>query len=63
MEALITLLALPVVFLSAVAGSGCTFQSEVISIVQQDTSMTEREKEVFIQRVKTNYSECFVENS
>ena len=63
MEALITLLALPIAFFSAIAGGGCAYQNELISVVQQDTTMTQEEKDIFISRVKSKYSECFVENS
>ena len=60
MEALITLFALPIVVLSAVAGGACTYQGEMIAIVQQDTTLTQSEKDRFIERVKTQYSECFI---
>ena len=63
MEALLTLFALPVVVFSSAVGGSCTFQGEMIAIVEQDTSMTRKEKDIFIQRVKTKYPECFVENS
>ena len=63
MEALITLLALPVVIMSSIAGGGCSFQNELISVVEQDTTMTQEEKDTFISRVKTKYSECFVDNT
>lgn len=63
MEALLTLFALPIVVLSTAVGGSCTYQGEMIAIVEQDTSMTRKEKDIFIQRVKTKYPECFVENS
>ena len=63
MEALITLFALPVVIMSSIAGGGCSFQEELIGVVEQDTTMTQPEKDRFIERVKTKYSECFIDNS
>jgi len=63
MEALLTLLALPVVVMSSIAGVPCAYQGEVVDVVQQDTTMTQEEKDTFISRVKTKYPQCFVGNS
>ena len=63
MEVLITLLALPIAFLSALAGGGCTYQDELISVVEQDTTMTQEVKDSFISRVKNRYPECFIKKS
>ena len=63
MEALLTLLALPVIVMSSIAGAPCAYQDEIIGVVQQDTTMTQEEKDTFISRVKTKYPQCFVETS
>lgn len=63
MEALLTLLALPVIVMSSIAGAPCAYQDELVDVVQQDTTMTQEEKDNFISRVKNRYPQCFVENS
>ena len=63
MESLLTLLALPVIVMSSIAGAPCAYQCELVDIVQQDTTMTQEEKDTFISRVKTKYPQCFVETS
>ena len=63
MEALLTLLALPVIVMSSIADVPCSYQGELVDVVQQDTTMTQEEKDNFISRVKNRYPQCFVGNS